>query len=45
MIELYWNLGEYISKKCTLDNWRTNVVKQLSQYISKSIHNNKGFSS
>ncbi|MBD0404121.1 YhcG family protein [Flammeovirga sp. EKP202] len=45
LIELYWNLGEYISKKCTLDNWGTNVVKQLSLYISKSIHNNKGFSS
>ena len=33
LIELYWNIGEYISTKTTKENWGKGVVKELADYI------------
>lgn len=33
MIDLYWNIGKYISNKTRLDGWGRSTVKALSQYI------------
>lgn len=33
MIDLYWNIGKYISLKTEKDGWGRSTVKELSQYI------------
>lgn len=43
-IELYWNVGQYISTKTIKENWGKSVVKELAIYISKKEPNAKGFS-
>jgi len=43
LMELYWNLGEYISLKTTRDNWGKSVVKELAQYIKQQDPTLKGF--
>ena len=44
LINLYWNIGEYISKKVELSEWGQSVVKELSQYIQSNEPEIKGFS-
>ncbi|RZJ37091.1 MAG: DUF1016 domain-containing protein [Chryseobacterium sp.] len=44
LINLYWNIGEYISKKVQLSEWGQSVVKELSQYIQTNEPDIKGFS-
>ncbi len=44
LIDLYWNIGEYISKKVELSEWGQSVVKELSQYIQSNEPDIKGFS-
>jgi predicted nuclease of restriction endonuclease-like (RecB) superfamily len=44
LINLYWNIGEYISKKVELSEWGQSVVKELSQYIQTDEPDIKGFS-
>lgn len=44
LIHLYWNIGEYISKKVELSEWGQSVVKELSQYIKTNEPDIKGFS-
>ncbi|MDW8550006.1 DUF1016 N-terminal domain-containing protein [Epilithonimonas ginsengisoli] len=44
LIHLYWNIGEYISKKVELGEWGQSVVKELSQYIKTNEPDIKGFS-
>ena len=44
LIHLYWNIGEYISKKVELSEWGQSVVKELSQYIQTNEPDIKGFS-
>ncbi|WP_276875357.1 PDDEXK nuclease domain-containing protein [Chryseobacterium joostei] len=44
LIDLYWNIGEYISKKVELSEWGQSVVKELSQYIQAHDPQIKGFS-
>ena len=44
LINLYWNIGEYISKKVELSEWGQSVVKELSQYIQTNEPDIKGFS-
>ena len=38
LINLYWNIGDYISNKIKNADWGQSVVKDLSDYISKK-HN------
>ena len=44
LIDLYWNIGGYISKKVELSEWGQSVVKELSQYIQTNEPDIKGFS-
>ncbi|MEA2028537.1 MAG: DUF1016 N-terminal domain-containing protein [Campylobacterota bacterium] len=43
LMELYWNLGEYISLKTTKENWGKGVVKDLAEYIKQQDLTLKGF--
>lgn len=44
LISLYWNIGEYISKKLELSEWGESVVKELAEHIQRNEPNIKGFS-
>ncbi|WP_027388756.1 PDDEXK nuclease domain-containing protein [Chryseobacterium gregarium] len=44
LINLYWNIGEHISKKIEQSEWGDSVVKDLAQYIQTSEPEIKGFS-
>lgn len=44
LINLYWDIGEHISKKIEQSEWGDSVVKDLSEYIQKSEPQIKGFS-
>src|SRR5690554_2097152 len=44
LINLYWNIGEYISKKIEISEWGQSVVVELAEFIKKSEPNIKGFS-
>jgi predicted nuclease of restriction endonuclease-like (RecB) superfamily len=45
LIELYWNIGSYISLKVSDSEWGMSVVKNLSDYINGKLSDVKGFSS
>jgi len=36
LIDLYWQVGEYISRKIEAAEWGTGVVPKLAQYIAKN---------
>lgn len=44
LISLYWNIGEYISKKVERSEWGQSVVRELAQYIHINEPEIKGFS-
>jgi predicted nuclease of restriction endonuclease-like (RecB) superfamily len=44
LINLYWNTGEFISKKLELAEWGDSVVTELAKYIQKNEPEIKGFS-
>ena len=44
LINLYWNIGEYISKKIELSEWGDSVVTELAKYIQTHEPEIKGFS-
>lgn len=44
LIDLYWQIGAYISEKLAHAVWGEGVVKQLADYISKKFPGQKGFS-
>jgi|SRR5579862_7785288 len=44
LIDLYWNIGKYISKKVEISGWGKNVVEQLSKYLTSRDTSIKGFS-
>jgi len=44
LINLYWNVGAYISQKVENSEWGQSVVKELSQFILKTEPDIKGFS-
>ncbi len=44
LINLYWNIGEFISKKLELAEWGDAVVAELAKYIQKNEPDIKGFS-
>ncbi len=45
LITLYWEVGEYVSKKVNNLEWGNSVVKNLSEYIQHKEPDIKGFSS
>ena len=42
-IELYWEVGKYISAKTIKENWGKSVVTELADYIKKKEPTIKGF--
>ncbi|MCB8963552.1 MAG: DUF1016 domain-containing protein [Bacteroidales bacterium] len=44
LISLYWNIGEYISKKIEFAEWGDSIVLELADYIQKHEPGIKGFS-
>lgn len=44
LIELYWQIGQYISKKIDSSDWGKGVVNKLSEYIFEKKPDIKGFS-
>ena len=44
LINLYWNIGEFISKKLQLSEWGDSVVTELAKYIQQNEPDIKGFS-
>lgn len=44
MINLYWNIGEYISKKIEQSEWGVSVVAESAKYIKTHEPETKGFS-
>jgi predicted nuclease of restriction endonuclease-like (RecB) superfamily len=44
LINLYWNIGEYISKKIEQAEWGDSVVLELAKYIQQNEPEIKGFS-
>ncbi|SDF80961.1 Predicted nuclease of restriction endonuclease-like (RecB) superfamily, DUF1016 family [Pedobacter terrae] len=44
LINLYWNIGEYIHNKVKNAEWGQSVVRQLAAFLSKNEPDLKGFS-
>jgi len=44
LINLYWNIGEYISKKIEKSEWGDSIVTELAIFIKKNEPEIKGFS-
>lgn len=44
LINLYWNIGEYISKKIGESEWGDSVVRELAKHIQQNEPEIKGFS-
>jgi len=44
LIDLYWNIGDYISKQIKSAAWGQSVVKNLSDYLQQNEPDLKGFS-
>jgi predicted nuclease of restriction endonuclease-like (RecB) superfamily len=44
LINLYWNIGEYITKKIEQSEWGDSVVSELAHFIQKHEPEIKGFS-
>src|SRR5699024_7404379 len=44
LIDLYWQIGAYISQKIENSNWGKSVVEKLAEYIHKNEPGIKGFS-
>ena len=43
LIDLYWNVGEIISRKITAAEWGDGVVAQLAEYIARTQPGLRGF--
>ncbi|MHA7131090.1 PDDEXK nuclease domain-containing protein [Algoriphagus namhaensis] len=44
LINLYWNIGKYVSERIKSTAWGKSVVKELAQHIAKKEPDLKGFS-
>lgn len=44
MINLYWNIGQYISNQLDTAKWGESVVKELAVYLARNEPDLKGFS-
>ena len=43
LVELYWNVGEYISRKVGSSEWGEGTVEKLAEYLFKMIPDSRGF--
>ncbi len=43
LIDLFWQVGEYISRKLETADWGEGVVDELARYIQRRHPNLKGF--
>jgi predicted nuclease of restriction endonuclease-like (RecB) superfamily len=44
LIDLYWNIGQYLHTKIASSEWGDNIVTELSRYIQRNEPDLKGFS-
>lgn len=44
LIELYWQIGKYVSEQVAAEQWGKGIVTELAQYISRTEPSAKGFS-
>ena len=44
MIEMYWQIGKYISEKVEKDGWGKGVVKEFLDFLQKTYPSAGGFS-
>jgi len=44
LVELYWNIGKYISQQVDKNSWGRGVVKELTEFIKEKEPHIKGFS-
>lgn len=44
LINLYWNIGKYISEQVARQAWGKSVVLQLARYIERNVPDLKGYS-
>jgi predicted nuclease of restriction endonuclease-like (RecB) superfamily len=44
LINLYWNVGEYIHKQIETNQWGASIVEELAKYIAKQEPDLRGFS-
>jgi hypothetical protein len=44
LINLYWQIGEYISQKVNNAEWGKNIVQNLATYLQEELPETKGFS-
>ena len=44
IIELYWQIGSYVSERITKDGWGKSTVKELSAYILSKEPGIRGYS-
>ena len=44
LIDLYWQIGEHISRRIAADGWGQGTVKELAEYIQARQPNARGFS-
>jgi len=44
LINLYWDVGKYVSEKINSDNWGKSVVKEISEYVQNQFQDIRGFS-
>lgn len=45
LVELYWQVGEYVSARAEIDDWGKGTVKQLAGHIRQTLPGVRGFSS
>ena len=45
MIEMYWQIGKYISEKAANDGWGKSVVQDFSNFLKQTYPSASGFSS
>ena len=44
LIDLYWNIGEYLSRRIADGKWGDAVIENLAEYIPQNETNARGFS-
>lgn len=44
LIDLYWNVGEYLHNKLVASEWGDGIVKELAKYLMRNHPDLKGFS-
>ena len=44
MIEMYWQIGQYLNEKCENDGWGKNTVQVFADYLKRTYPSASGFS-